>query len=489
MLKIITEKLKRSIPEIIRTKSVVVYYAAMVAALIVMCVFVTTAVSKNLYKSEETDLLAKANIISGTLDDREFEEEYTKGLISMSLAGTKTRGILLDGTGKAVFDTNTSAQTDGIIFTSSIITKALSGGQESKTDVSTGGIKTLSVAVPVYNSGTISGVIFLSKDMGDTDRTVGSVKAGIIIFSLVILMLMIILSIKMERMVTSPVNDFVVAAQEISKGNFENKIPVRGNSEMDQLANAMNYMCSELELLETKRRKFVSDASHELKTPMATIKLICDSITATENPDTEMVAEFLSDLSDEVDRLTRIIEKLLLLTKLDSKETQLTMELVDFGMMLERIKNKLTPIAASKNIIITTDIQADMLPVTMDHDRIWESLYNITDNAIKYSKIGSAVKIVASSDEKNLTVKIIDSGKGIPDEFKERVFERFYRLDDSRARDTGGTGLGLAIAREAVLLHKGELFVEDNPEGGSCFVMVLPLKSDLQSTQNGGDSQ
>ena len=149
MLKIITEKLKRSIPEIIRTKSVVVYYAAMVAALIVMCVFVTTAVSKNLYKSEEADLLAKANIISGTLDDREFEEEYTKGLISMSLAGTKTRGILLDGTGKAVFDTNTSAQTDGIIFTSSIITKALSGGQESKTDVSTGGIKTLSVAVPV----------------------------------------------------------------------------------------------------------------------------------------------------------------------------------------------------------------------------------------------------------------------------------------------------------------------------------------------------
>ncbi len=472
-----------------RKKSVVVYYAAMLAALVVMCIFVTSAVSKNLYNNEEADLLSKANIISGALEGREYDEVYTQELISRSLAGTKTRGILLDGTGKAVFDTNTSAETDGIIFTSSIITKALSGGQESKTDVSTGGIKTLSVAVPVYRDNNITGAVLLSKDMGATDRVVGSVEAGIIIFSLCILVLMILLSLKMQHMITSPVNDFVVAAQEISKGNFESKIPVRGNSEMDQLANAMNYMCSELELLETKRRKFVSDASHELKTPMATIKLICDSITATENPDIEMVREFLSDLSDEVDRLTRIIEKLLLLTKLDSKETQLTMELVDFGMMLERIKNKLTPIAASKNIIITTDIQADMLPVTMDHDRIWESIYNITDNAIKYSKIGSAVKIVASSDDKNLTVKIIDSGKGIPDEFKERIFERFYRLDDSRARDTGGTGLGLAIAREAVLLHKGELYVEDNAESGSCFVMVLPLKSDLQSTQNGGDTE
>ncbi len=472
-----------------RKKSVIVYYVAMLAALIVMCIFVTSAVSKNLYNNEEADLLSKANIISGALSDREFDEAYAEDLISMSLAGTKTRGILLDGTGKAVFDTNTSAETDGIIFTSSIITKALSGGQETKTDVSTGGIKTLSVAVPVHNDGTIAGAVFLSKDMGATDRVIGAVRVGIIIFSFVIFVLMILLSLKMQHMVTSPVNDFVVAAQEISKGNFDNKIPVRGNSEMDQLANAMNYMCSQLELLETKRRKFVSDASHELKTPMATIKLICDSITATENPDIEMVREFLSDLSDEVDRLTRIIEKLLLLTKLDSKEMQLTMELVDFGMMLERIKNKLTPIAASKNIIITTDIQADMQPVTMDHDRIWESLYNIVDNAIKYSKIGSAVKIVASSDDKNLTVKIIDSGKGIPDEFKERIFERFYRLDDSRARETGGTGLGLAIAREAVLLHKGELYVEDNPEGGSCFVMVLPLKSDLQSTQNGGEEE
>ena len=126
-----------------------------------------------------------------------------------------------------------------------------------------------------------------------------------------------------------------------------------------------------------------------------------------------------------------------------------------------------------------------MPPVTLDYDRIWESMYNIVENAIKYSKIGTVVKITAEIKESMLTVRISDSGKGIPDEFKERVFERFYRLDDSRTRETGGTGLGLAIAKEAVVLHGGTISVEDNPEGGSCFVMTLPAGNDASG--NGGE--
>lgn len=459
----------------------------MALALTVMCIFITATASRSLYRSVESDLFSKANIISGSVAGREDDLSFADDLLSKSLWGSGVRGIITDSSGEAVCDTNNSATADGIILASPVIFTALSGSEDSVSHKNETGVKTLSVAVPIYSGETVAGAVFLSKDMSGTDRLISGVRTGLIVFSLVIIVLVVLLSLRMSHMITSPLNDFINAVQEISKGNFNKKIPVRGNSEMDQLANAINYMSTELELLESKRRKFVSDASHELKTPMATIKLICDSITASENPDMAMVQEFLADLSDEVDRLTRIIEKLLLLTKLDSKETDLSPELVDVGMMIQRIKSNLTPIAAGKNITVTADIPADMPPVTLDHDRIWESMYNIVENAIKYSKIGSVVKITAEIKDRTLTVKFLDSGKGIPDEFKERIFERFYRLDDSRTRETGGTGLGLAIAKEAVLLHGGTIYVEDNPEGGSCFVMTLPAGNEAPAPQNGGE--
>jgi len=473
------------VPKSLRTRANIFYSAIVAFALIIMCVFITSAASRSLYRSKESDLFARANIISGTVS--QSEPEYAEDILNKSLYGSGIRGIITDSSGEAVWDTNTAATADGIILASPVVFTALSGSEASVAHKNETGIKTLSAAVPIFSEGTVSGVVFLCEDMTETDRTVKSIRNKLIVFSVIILVLIALLSLRMSHSVTSPLNEFISAVQEFSKGNFNKKIPVQGNSEIDQLANAINYMSTELELLESKRRKFVSDASHELKTPMATIKLICDSITASEKPDMAMVQEFLSDLSDEVDRLTRIIEKLLLLTKLDSKETDLTPELVDVGMMIQRIKNNLTPIAAGKNITISADIAADIPPLTLDHDRIWESMYNIVENAIKYSKIGTVVKITAEVKERVLTVKILDSGKGIPDEFKERVFERFFRLDDSRTRETGGTGLGLAIAKEAVMLHGGTIHIEDNPEGGSCFVMTLPAGNDTPAPQNGGD--
>ena len=464
------------------------YFGATLAALIALSIILAVAISKNLYNNERGDLFTKASIISGAISGME-DTNSAKDMMSKSLAGTSTRGIILDSSAKSVYDTNLSGSEDSFIFTSSIISKALSAEQDWEVYKTDDGINTLSVAVPIVADNTVTGVVFLSKDMSPTDRIISSVRLGLILFCMVILLLVTALIIRMSHVVTSPLNQFVVAAQEISKGNFDNKLAVKGTSEIDQLANAMNYMCSQLELLEAKRRKFVSDASHELKTPMATIKLICDSITASESPNMEMVQDFLSDLSDEVDRLTRIIEKLLLLTKMDSKEMQLSPELTDFGMMLQRIKNKLKPMAMSKNITLSVDAGTNLPPVMLDYDRIWEAVYNVVDNAIKYSKIGSTVKLKADADEKELTLCVLDSGKGIPDEHKDRIFERFYRLDDSRTRETGGTGLGLSIAKEALVLHGGSIRVEDNAEGGSCFVITLPVNSDPSKIQSGGSSE
>ena len=276
-------------------------------------------------------------------------------------------------------------------------------------------------------------------------------------------------------MTTAPIANFIAVSKEISKGNFNIKAKERGPAELIEMAKALNYMSAELDDFEQNRKKFVSDVSHELMTPLATIKLICDSIVTTENPDPEMIQDFLGDLSDEVDRLTRIVERLLTLTKMDSAQTAPSAAPVDFVVMLNAVIRKLTPNAEAKNIVLYSEYSVDALePMMLDYDKIWEAVYNIVDNAIKYTPEGGFVKLGLELSGKIVSVIIEDNGPGIPDSDKERIFDRFYRLDDSRARDTGGTGLGLAIAKEAVTLHGGEILVKDAADGGSVFVINLP---------------
>ncbi len=477
MLAIITERIKKHFNITLKLRVSGIYLAVTSAALIVAAFFVMTAASNTLYEDKSADLFAKANIIAESMVQTD-DTEYVKSLMSQSLAGTGIRGALLSSAGSVIYDTVEQSQSTGKILSGGVIAAAQAGGQEQELTTAETGELILSAAVPVNDRGAVTGTVYLTRQMTDVTDVLAQLRLCLIIFGLFMLAVVFLLSISVGAVVTSPLSDFISTAQEISKGNFDSRIKLRGNKEIDKLAEAMNYMCSELEHLESKRRKFVSDASHELKTPMATIKLLCDSITATENPDLGMVREFLSDLSEEVDRLTRIIDNLLAMTKIDSGEIQLSKELVDFGMMLQKIKNKLTPLAMSKNITVTLDVQADMMPVMIDYDRIWEAVYNIVDNAIKYSKIGGGVLIKCGCTAGELVLEVFDSGPGIPDEFKERIFERFYRLDDSRARETGGTGLGLSISKEAVLLHGGDLRAEDNPDGGSCFIMRLPINEE-----------
>ena len=272
---------------------------------------------------------------------------------------------------------------------------------------------------------------------------------------------------------------FIKAAKEISSGNYKTRIHIKGKSELHDLAEAMNTMSEALQNLEDKHMKFISDVSHELKTPLASIKLISDSIVDTPDPDIGMIKEFLSDLSDEVDRLTRIVERLLALSKMNTEEEQKTLTPVDFNVMILAIKNRLKPNADAKNIELLAEFSKDEIPpVVIDYDKIWEAIYNISDNAIKYTPAGGNVKISLMMKSGEIYVSISDSGEGIPVEERDKIFERFYRIDDSRARETGGTGLGLAIAKEAVSLHGGRIEVSESEEGGSLFTIILPITTD-----------
>lgn len=455
------------------------YFAVIMITLILMSIYILGVLSESLYESEQVKLFAKANIISETLpsymDVGKMGE--VEGTVAQTLAGTGIRGVVVNTAYTVLFDTNKEADLLGKVFMRDIIQTALEGTQAHSLSKPEDEEHLMSVAVPVKNGDQVAGAVYLIESVADIDRTVGHIKINLYLFSALISVLVGILSLGMSFVVTSPVDEVIAVAKEISKGNFEKRIPVKGHNELAQMAQTLNFMCSELESLEENRKKFVSDVSHELKTPLATIKLISDSIVSTPDPDPALIQEFLGDLSEEVDRLTRIVERLLTLTKLDAKKEEPVLTPVDFVVMLNAISRKLTPNAEARGIVLYTDFSVGTLePIMLDYDKIWEAVYNITDNAIKYSPEGGFVKMSLEKGDGEVIVRVEDNGPGIPEAEKEHIFERFYRLDDSRARDTGGTGLGLAIAKEAVTMHGGKIEVSSEGEVGSIFSIHLPYK-------------
>lgn len=452
------------------------YFVIIMVTLSLMSIYILGVLEERLFENERVQMFSKANILADTL--KPYIEKETPSLandeVDSLLSGTNIRAIVVNSSYKVVYDSNEELVDK--IYIRDIITTASMGEQAYDITKSGQGNSMLSVSVPIKISGNSTGVIYLIETVDDIDRIISFITFNLLTVSALISILVGMLSLGMSFIVTSPIDEFIAVAKEISKGNFDKKIKVKGHNEFSQMAETLNFMTSELANLEEKRKKFVSDVSHELKTPLATIKLICDSIVSTPDPDAEMLREFLGDLSNEVDRLTRIVERLLALTKLESSITAAKLVPVDMAAMVHSIVRNLTPKANEKGIVIYSDFSAEIYEeIMLDHDKIWEAIYNVVDNAIKYSPINGFVKVNLERDGKLAVINVEDNGPGIPESEKDRIFERFYRLDDSRARDTGGTGLGLAIAKEAVALHGGTIDVSSEGEMGSIFSIRIPI--------------
>ncbi len=447
-----------------------------------MAIYTLGVLSGNLYDREYVDMFTKANIISENVsqvweNSPEVTADKYNDFVENSLASTNIRGVIVNTSYTILYDTNKEAALIGKVFMRDVLNDALSGEQTSLTESLEGGGKNLSVAVPVLVNNTVVGGVYLTQNITSIDTTVAATRNGIIVFSALIILLIGMLSVGMSYIITAPLEEFNEAAKRISKGDFSMRMKETGrNRDFVQMSKTFNYMCDELEHLEEQRRKFVSDASHELKTPMAGIKLICDSIINTDGMDMATIKEFLGDMSDEVDRLTRIIERLLTLTRLNSDAASLKISEVDIAVLIDNVVKKITPIADKKDVVVYADLSKNIdRSMALDYDRIYEAIFNITDNAVKYTPEGGYVHIELKDEADCAVVMIEDNGPGIPEEERDKIFDRFYRLDDSRARDTGGTGLGLAIAKEAVAMHGGTIEVTSPQDTcGSIFAVRLP---------------
>ena len=233
-------------------------------------------------------------------------------------------------------------------------------------------------------------------------------------------------------------------------------------------------MLGRMKVLDESRQEFVSNVSHELKTPLTSMKVLADSLVGQENVPIELYQEFMQDITLEIDRENKIITDLLELVKLDKKASELHIELVNINDLLEVILKRLQPIAARKNIELILD---SFRPVNaeIDETKLTLALSNLVENAIKYNVEDGWVRVSLNADHKYFYVTVADSGMGIPEESLDRIFERFYRVDKSHSREIGGTGLGLAITRNAIVMHRGAIKVYSKEKEGTTFSVRIPL--------------
>jgi len=250
---------------------------------------------------------------------------------------------------------------------------------------------------------------------------------------------------------------------------------VNGNDEIGKLADAFNDMSTKLMKIDDERKRFVSDASHELKTPLAAIKALVEPLISSDNVDISVYKEFLKDINSEVDRMTRLVNELLVLARID-KIRSIENKTENISEIAYNVVENLEAIAKQKGVSLIFESDKNIF-ADVDADRFYRMIYNVVENGIKYTPSGGTVKLNLNSDDKNVYITISDTGIGISQETLPKVFERFSRGDTARSQKTGGFGLGLAIVKEIVDLHKGHIDVKSTVGKGTEFYITVPIKN------------
>ena len=263
----------------------------------------------------------------------------------------------------------------------------------------------------------------------------------------------------------------MVSMRIIQEGDYTHKLEMGGNDELTVLGDEFNDLTERLQTSEQKRRRFVSDASHELKTPLASIKLLTDSILQNEM-DNETIREFVGDIGDEAERLNRMTEKLLSLTKVDGDPEE-ECEIIPMAPTIRRVVRRLSGIAQKSGITLNLNLEDDTAILILEDD-LYQIVYNLIENGIKYNIPGGMLSVNLSRDDDNAYLEVKDTGMGIPEDAIPHLFERFFRVDKARSRQSGGSGLGLAIVRAIVQRSRGEITVSSTLGQGTTFTVTFP---------------
>ena len=302
------------------------------------------------------------------------------------------------------------------------------------------------------------------------------------ILEVIMMVAILALAIILSRALTRPFNRVTQAINAVKEGFSDETISVPDYVETVHIVDAFNQLLKRMKALDDSRQEFVANVSHELKTPMTSIKVLSDSLLAQENVPAELYREFMEDIASEIDRENQIITDLLALVKMDKKVQDLNIVSLNINDLTELILKRLRPIAKRSNVEL---ILESIREVTADVDKVKLNLAvtNLVENAIKYNIDSGWVRVTLDADHKYFYVKVADSGIGIPEDSVDHIFERFFRVDKARSREVGGTGLGLSITKNVIQMHHGVIDVESTPGEGTTFSMRIPLNYVLRQEE------
>ena len=445
------------------------------APMLIMQFFVIRGYEKRAIQVRTVDILSQSKILADQISSYGYLDDNANEIINKEfeqLTNIYEGRILVIDRALRIHKDTFDIDSDKIIISEEVV-KCVQGQDVTKHDAVNGFIE---IAVPVREPSLdeVIGVLLVSVSTDSTQTDIAYLSQIGTIVSLTAGVVCVVLAVFIASKLAQPFIQLSKSIDEIQAGYGEDELMIHSYSETELICERTNELLSRMKVLDDSRQEFVSNVSHELKTPLTSMKVLADSLNGQENVPVELYKEFMQDITNEIDRENKIITDLLALVKMDKSADGLNIAALNINELLELILKRLRPIAEQKHVELVLE---SFRPVTAEVDEVKLTLAisNLVENAIKYNAENGWVHVSLNADHQFFYIKVEDNGIGIPEESLDRIFERFYRVDKSHSAEISGTGLGLALTRSVVLMHRGAIKAFSTEGEGTIFNVRIPL--------------
>ena len=440
-------------------------------ALVFLNIYSASNTRELMFQAKYASMQDKIQVIASSFETADtLSAETVDQVISVLGDINVSRLLITDGEAKVLYDSSVRQNAVGQYALLEAVVQALGGSDVFHCAYHAGALQSFA-AVPIMSRATPIGCVYVMDFDAEQGEIIENLERNILRGSWILLGGIVACSAIFSVVSSKRMRKILMSMRLVREGEYSHKIQMRGDDEYTTLATEFNKLTDRLQESEATQRQFVSDASHELKTPLASIKLLSDSILQNDM-DADTMREFVSDIGNESDRLTRMTQKLLTLSKADA-QTTCEHEVVDLGETVRRVFRMLVPLADRTQIQLTASLDRGCYVLSMEDDA-YQIIFNLVENGIKYNHAGGSVHVTARHTQDEAELLVEDTGMGIPQDAIEHIFERFYRVDKARSRQAGGSGLGLSIVHELVERNFGTIEVSSKEGEGTKFTVRMP---------------
>ena len=442
--------------------------------LVILNIYSSESAQQLFYQSKEVSMKEKTQLVASAISQEDVLNASTAEEVIRDLDDLQvTRMIVTDFSGRAIYDSLSEKKFTGIYCLFPEVIQALEGNNVFTSRYENGAIVS-HAAAPILSYNRLTGCVYIMEYDTAQGELIHSLQMNNLVISLLLIGILCLFSLLFSMAFSRRLRKIMTSMRIIREGDYTHKVEMSGRDELAVLGSEFNDLTDRLQESEQRRRQFVSDASHELKTPLASIKLLSDSILQNDM-DMDTVREFVADIGNEADRLNRMSTKLLSLTKI-SADCGADCEITFVGPTIRKVVRMTSATAANAGVTVEAEIRQDSSILILEDD-LYQIIFNLVENGIKYNLPGGTLKLILTREDDNAVLQVRDTGPGIPEASLPHIFERFYRVDKARSRQSGGSGLGLAIVHDMIERNRGHIRVESSvgEDHGTVFYLEMPV--------------